>query len=166
MYEVDFEKLVKQHDKLMNMFLRRYNLPELSREDFRQEMLMMLHWCNQNYDASRKTRFSSFFYTKVMSFVKDHLRKHSATTRGKLILDNDLIMSTADSLDEDFSDLENDIKKTLNDLHYGFITYEIYFNNKTMTELAKDLGVSVARISKLNAYNITILKDTFKDYFK
>jgi RNA polymerase sigma factor (sigma-70 family) len=168
MYEENFEKLVDKYDKLISKVIRRVFISGYNLDDLRQECLLVLHHCNQNYDKTRGVAFITYFYTNVVNSMYDLIRKSKRSKVPSLIYvdyDDELLMKVIDtSTEESNEDDEMLVKDILIALQYiprGNITKMIYMDGLSQREVASIENISEQRVHYLNKRNLKRLHEIF-----
>jgi RNA polymerase sigma factor (sigma-70 family) len=163
MYKENFDELSAEFTPMIKSIIRDKFIDNYSKEDLIQECLIVLHNCNQSFDASHKTKFSTYFHTVATNRMYDLIREVNRSKRPKYIYAQELLDSLNDEDDpSDNSDMLEPILTHLKDIPRGDITYDIYIKGKTMEEVAKENGISKQRVHFLNKRNLEKLREILK----
>lgn len=169
----DFDELVKKYKSLLWKFAYEVKLKGIEPEDIYQELLMVLHKCNESFDPKRGVRFISYLYpylrNRVYTIISNETQKSKVPYNAfssliKHVDSKSGILEVPIVGNEESPEtytLVRDILEELDKMPYGFITKAMVMDGVDAKDIAKTLGMSHQYVYKLNLENIKKLKELF-----
>lgn len=127
-YEKDFEKLVAKYDKLLWKFVNQVNIKGMEPEDVYQELLLVLHKCNVNFDPNKKTRFITYLYHFLRNAVMSMISR--STYKSQQVYNNASLLIFSDKEDDERGIDANKIPDTHEEIDYELFEDMIAFLEK------------------------------------
>lgn len=163
--EVAFQKMFEHYYANLCVFAKHYIQDLSTREDIVQDVFCAL-WLNRK-KIDYSTPISNYLITSVKHYCLNYLRKTS-----KQHLENEAVLEKlpiyADRHDHLYllQELEDLFNQTLTSLPEEYrIAFEMSrIENKSVTEIAGKLGVSVRSVERYRNKAIEILRNELKDY--
>jgi RNA polymerase sigma factor (sigma-70 family) len=163
MYD-DFEVLEKKHRLLIFKFIKNKYVDGCEQEDLYQECLMVLDKCNKDFDATKSTKFSTYFFTAMRNHIFDMIKTSNRDKRPSFIdaeID-EIPQEVDDSVDEESNTrLNSEMLSELSKMPRGRVTYMIVVEGMTMQQVAEIEKVSKQRVHYLHKRNLEKLKKIF-----
>ena len=141
-----YRLLVRRYTQTVRFYLAKRLSDHHEIEDLTQEVFVAAYHSLGSYNPDKKN-FNGWIHTIAHNKLMSHLRKHYATKKRDLILENQIIEhSTDDSTPEELIDK---MKKCLNKLPEGAqeLIRSRYFSTEPVMLLAQRLGSSENAIS-------------------
>ena len=170
------EELINGNLKLVLSILRKYNNRTDNMDDLFQVGCIGLIKAIDNFDLSHEVKFSTYAVPMILGEVKRFLRDNNSVRISRSIKDSISMFEPiyndggdtiylADQLEDKCNDNRNfDLRVALNDAIKALsskerkIINERYLYGKTQMELADELGISQAQISRLEKSGLQNIK--------
>lgn len=165
-YKQDIDALLVEYEDLIDKVatLNPIFSPYYEKEDLKQDLRMILVRCNNQFDPNMGANFKSYFVTSCKYYIWDERRRHKAdlSLDSEIELHGQQRLTYKDTLvdkdilqDDDFYD-HLELLKTIPN---SDITIDYMFNGKTLTEMAKERGVSHQAVQQMNQLVLQKLRD-------
>lgn len=154
-----FNKYLKQYEKLITKFVYQFNIPNYTKDDIEQEILVKLWEAIDTHDESRGA-FTTHFYT----IVKYHLMNLSNENKEDTYLDNDIYDLDRQSMFATDEDIEkNDRQQVIKDMIWDYLATHRYGKLLRWHFIGK---MSMKRIAEIENKTIPTIHLRFKRTYK
>jgi RNA polymerase sigma factor (sigma-70 family) len=163
----DINILITEYEPMINKFVHNWRISSYESDDLAQELRLVLITCNDKFDKSFNTAFSTFFYKSAENRLRNIAKQVSrrpnvAYSLNKLDNEGNEIVESLPAIEDAKIDV-SDILEILEELPFGYITKEHMIDELSQRELSKKYNIPLSTVNYHHKSNIKFLKDLYKD---
>lgn len=167
----EFEAAVIEYDGLIIYLSHKYGIRGYDADDMKQELLIILHKCLRYFDDSMGAVFTTYYTTAVHRWLNTKLIRNEHKLE-VISFDNlDMPQEVFDMFecgeDVEFNTLIDGMATAViaevRQIRYGELVLDVMYGHMTMSEAARQAGVSTQRIQQLHKSITNKLKNILKE---
>lgn len=163
----DINELLVEFDPMIKKFTKNWHITGYDRDDLAQELRLVLITCNNKFDPSFNTSFSTFYYKSAENRLRNIAKQVSrrptvAYSLNELDHEGHEFLESIEAEPEYKVDV-SEILEELNALPYGYITKEHIIDGLSQRDLAKKYKMPLSTINYHHKANIEFLKELYRD---